>query len=87
MLVNLNGNNLNSKCLNCKGDLTTDLTDYDIKKNEFNENENLVINCDCGGGTVYNMNVPDEIDTTLSVYEQQQRQVIKAIKNKYIERV
>lgn len=64
MIKSINGKDLITVCNFCGHEKITNVDGMVLRKNEFNEYDNLNIVCpNCGGGVVFNMNIPaDDID-------------------------
>lgn len=61
MLKSIQGMDMITQC-NCGKEKTTDLTGVVISKGDFDQWDNLTVNCECGIAEAFNLNIP--IDDT-----------------------
>ena len=59
MLKHVIGTTMTTVCHSCGQEKQTDLSNITVSKNEFGEWNNLVIECECGSGEVFNLNIPE----------------------------
>ncbi|MGJ9460279.1 hypothetical protein [Oceanobacillus sp. CF4.6] len=58
MIKEIKGTSLVTVCDNCGLEKINNMVGVIMRKNEFNEYDNLVVPCECGSGEVFNMNIP-----------------------------
>jgi hypothetical protein len=60
MLKQIYSKTMTTVCNICGKEKQTDLSNITVKKNaDFNEWDNLIIECDCGSAEVFNLNIPE----------------------------
>lgn len=59
MLKHIIGTTMTTVCNFCGKEKETDLSNITINKNEYGEWDNLVIECECGGGEAFNLNITE----------------------------
>lgn len=60
MIKSIVGNIMKTECHKCGKEKEINLDGVVITKNEFDEWENFVVECECGSGVVYNLNIPED---------------------------